>query len=358
MKKSMLMKKVFISMCLCMLFLSMLIFVSPVEAEQYVMKFGHVSAPSVEADDHLMGLFFKSYIENRSQGRVKVDIYPSGQLGNFRAMLEQVQNGTLECTSTTVGGIASFMPEIQVTDLPYTIRDDAVAAKLQESAFFDEMRKAVLEKTGNILLVAVGNTGSWRNFATTKKSVSKVADLKGLKIRTISSDLQGQFVKLLGASPTPIPWNELYTSLSTGVVDGTKNSIGDYIPMGMAEPLNHICLDGHTYIFGFTWMSNRWLKSLPDDLRGLVLDAMRIGAQIQTNFNVQYQAIASEKWLKMGNTITVPAAQDMKEFLAVRKKMEDWYRSKFGGEWLDRWLAAVEQAERQVDIEREKVMMK
>jgi TRAP-type C4-dicarboxylate transport system substrate-binding protein len=250
------------------------------------------------------------------------------------------------------------MPEIQVTDLPYTIRDDAVAAKLQESVFFDEMRKAVLEKTGNILLVAVGNTGSWRNFATTKKKVTKVSDLKGLKIRTIASDLQGQFVKELGASPTPIPWNELYTSLSTGIVDGTKNSIGDYIPMGMAEPLNHICLDGHTYIFGFTWMSQKWLKSLPADLQGLVLDAMRIGAQIQTNFNIQYQAIAAEKWLEMGNTITVPTATDMQDFLAVRKKMEAWYRSKFGDEWLDKWLSAIEAAEKQVDMERNKVLIK
>ena len=318
-------------------------------AEQYVMKFGHVSAPNNDCDDQLMGVFMKSYIESRSNGRIKVEIYPSGQLGGMRDMLEQVANNTLECTSTTVSGIASYIPEIQVTDLPYTLRDDAVAAELQRSPFFDDMRKLVLEKTGNILLVAVGNTGSWRNFATTNKQVKTAADLKGLKLRTIESDLQMEFVRALGASPTACDMSELYTALSTGMVDGTKNSIGDYVPMGMAEPLNHILLDGHTYIFGFTWVSKAWLDSLPADLRSVVLDACKLGTDVMTNFNLQYQAIATEKWLEMGNTISVPAPEALKDFHKVRDHMIEWYAGKYGRTWLDKWLAAVKQAEEIVD---------
>ena len=316
---------------------------------QYVMKFGHVSPPNNETDDQLMGIFMKSYIESRSQGRIRVEIYPAGQLGNFREMLEQVQNNTLECTTTTVGGIASFMPEIQVTDLPYTLRDDAVAAELARSGFFDDMRKAILERTGNIELVAVGNTGSWRNFATTKKQVKTVADLKGLKLRTVESDLQMQFVRELGATPTPVSMSELYSALSTGVVDGTKNSIGDYVPTGLAEPLKHILLDGHTYIFGFTWVSKQWLDSLPKDLQGLVLDACRLGTDVQTNFNLQYQSIATEKWLAMGNTISTPTAEALKDFHAVRDRMISWYEKQFGREWLDKWMTAIKDAEKKVD---------
>ncbi len=318
-------------------------------AEQYVMKFGHVSAPNNETDDQLMALFIKSYLESRSQGRIKVEIYPSGQLGGFREMLEQVQNNTLECTSTTVGGIASFMPEIQVTDLPYTIRDEAVAQALFNSSFFDDVRAEVLKRTGNIELVAVGNTGSWRNFATSKKKVEKVADLKGLKIRTIESDLQMQLVRELGAVPTPISMSELYTALSTGVVDGTKNSIGDYVPTGMAEQLHHILLDEHTYVFGFTWVSRQWLQSLPADLQQLVLDACILGTNVQTNFNLQYQALASARWLEMGNTIATPTPEAMKEFHTVRDTMITWFRGQFGEEWLNKWMAAVKEAEAQVD---------
>ena len=331
--------------------------VAPVHAApEFTMKFAHVSPPNNETDDQLMALFVKSYVESRSQGRIKVEIYPAGQLGNFREMLEQVQNNTLECTTTTVGGIASFMPEIQVTDLPYTLRDDSVAAELARSPFFDDMRKAILEKTGNILLVAVGNTGSWRNFATTKKQVKTVADLKGLKLRTVESDLQMEFVRMLGATPTPVSMSELYTALSTGVVDGTKNSIGDYVPTGMAEPLKHILLDGHTYIFGFTWISKKWLDSLPADLKTVVLDACRLGTDVQTNFNLQYQSIATEKWLEMGNTISVPTPEALAEFHKVRDGMIAWYAKQFGSEWLDKWQASIKQAEAAVDARNAALM--
>ncbi len=325
-------------------------------AAEYTMKIGHVSAPSNQADDHLMSVFLKAYIESHSQGRIEVEIYPSGQLGNFREMLEQVNNNTLEFTSTTVGGIASFFPEIQVTDLPYTLRDDVVAERMMVSPFWNEVRQAVLEKTGNIRLMAVGNTGSWRNFATTEKEVRTAADLEGLKIRTISSDLQVEFVKQLGASATPIPWNELYTSLSTGVVDGTKNAIGDYIPQGMNEPLGHIILDGHTYIFGFSWMSDAWLKSLPDDLRNMVVDAMALSVGVQTNFNKSFQSLASETWLEGGNTIYVPTAEERETFLAARDSMRDWYRENFGDEWLNKWLDAVADVEAQIDADRATVL--
>ncbi len=323
---------------------------TPALAEaEFTMKMGHVSPPNTETDDHLMGLFIKAYVESHSQGRIKVELYPAGQLGNFREMLEQVQNNTLECTTTTVGGIASFMPEIQVTDLPYTLRDDAVAAELSRSPFFDEMRKAILERTGNILLVAVGNTGSWRNFATTKKQLKTANDLKGLKLRTIESDLQMEFVRQLGATPTAVSMSELYTALSTGVVDGTKNSIGDYVPTGMAEPLKHILLDGHTYIFGFTWLSKEWLESLPADLQTVVLDACRLGTDVQTNFNLQYQSIATEKWVEMGNTVSVPSKEALVEFHKVRDAMIDWYVAQFGREWLDKWQASIKASEKIVD---------
>lgn len=325
-------------------------------AAEFTMKIGHVSAPSNEADDHLMAVFLKSYIESHSQGRIEVEIFPSGQLGNFREMLEQVNANTLEFTSTTVGGIASFFPEIQVTDLPYTLRDDVVAERMMTSPIWAEVRQAVLAKTGNIRLMAVGNTGSWRNFATTEKEVRTAADLKGLKIRTISSDLQVEFVKQLGASATPIPWGELYTSLSTGVVDGTKNAIGDYIPQGMNEPLGHIILDGHTYIFGFNWMSDAWLKSLPEDLRNMVVDAVGLSVGVQTNFNKSFQSLASEKWLAGGNTIYVPTADERETFLAARDSMRDWYKGQFGEGWLAKWLNAVAVVEASIDADRTAVL--
>ena len=85
-------------------------------------------------------------------------------LGNFRELIEGVQLGTLELTNTTVGGMNQFFPQIQVTDIPYMYRDDLVAERVGQGPFYDDLREAILKKTGNVRLVAVGNTGRWRSW--------------------------------------------------------------------------------------------------------------------------------------------------------------------------------------------------
>ena len=156
-------------------------------AKEWVLKYGHVGP--VTSDDQIPGEFLKSFLESRSQGQIKVEIYPAAQLGNFREMIEQVQLNALELTHTTVGGMASFVPELQVTDIPYMMRDDLVAEKIAASPLMDKIRDEVLKKTKNVRLVAVGNTGRWRSFFTTKKLIKTAADMKGIKMRTINSPL-------------------------------------------------------------------------------------------------------------------------------------------------------------------------
>lgn len=194
----------------------------PLGAQQFTLKYAHVGPATEYSDDHVPGVFLKSFLESRSGGRIKVEIYPAGQLGQFRELFEQVQLNTLELTHTSVGGASAFFPEIQVTDIPYMIRDDLVAEAVGRGPFFEKLRDAVLKKTGNVRLVAMGNTGRWRSFFT-KKPVLKAADLAGMKIRIVDSPIQVNFVRGAGANPVPIPWGEVYTSLATGVADGSTS---------------------------------------------------------------------------------------------------------------------------------------
>jgi hypothetical protein len=121
-----------------------------------------------------------------------------------------------------------------------------------------QLREMALEDSGGaIRLMTIGNTGGWRNFANTKRRVQTPADLEGLKIRTVVADLPQELVRALGASPTPIPWPELFTSFQTGVVEGSKNGITDI--MGMKFPdagLKYLTLDGHAYMGALWWMNN------------------------------------------------------------------------------------------------------
>lgn len=322
--------------------------------EKWTLKYGHVGP--VTSDDQVPGDYMKSCIEPRSQGRITVEIYPAAQLGNFRELIEQVQLNTLELTHTTVGGIASFVPELQVTDIPYMMRGDDVAEAIAQGPFMNKVRDVVLEKTGNVRLVAVGNTGRWRSFFTSSKPIKTAADLQGVKMRTINSPLQIEFVRQLGGNPTPVAWGELYTSLQTGVVEGTKNAATDIIPTNMHEVLKNVTLDEHAYLFAFWWMSDSWLKSLPADLQDLVIDCVAQASQIQSDWNKEYEARSLEEFRKAGGTVSVPTAEEKETFLVARDAMKEWFKGQYGEEWLTAFETAVTEAEAGIKSERDRII--
>lgn len=326
------------------------------DAQEYTLKYAHVGPATEVSDDHIPGEYLKSFLESRSQGRIAVEIYPASQLGGFRELIEQVQLNTLELTHTTVGGAGQFFPELQVTDIPYMLESDLIAETVGRGAFFDEVRDAVLERTGNVRLVAVGNTGRWRSFFTANKPIHVASDLQGVKMRTIDSPLQMDFVRYLGGNPTPIAWGELYTSLATGVVEGTKNAATDIIPNNMDEVLKHVILDEHAYLYGFYWMSDQWLQSLPEDLQNLVIEGVTQMASIQNEWNKQYESRSLVQFVENGGTIYVPSAEEKATFTESTDQMKEWFVDNYGEEWLTKWEQAISDAEAEVEQLRDKVI--
>lgn len=337
---------------------ALLIASGPASGAEFTLKYGHVDTPCNTCDDHIAGLFLKSFLEARSQGRIKVEIYPASQLGNFRELVEGVNLGTLELTNTTVGGSNQFFPQIQVTDIPYMYRDDLVAERVGQSAFFDDVREAILKKTGNVRLLAVGNTGRWRSFYTTKKQIKSAADLKGVKIRTINSPLQVEMVNYLGGNATPVAWGELYTALGTGVVEGTKNAITDLVAKKMDETIKYGVLDEHAYLYAFWWISDSWLKSLPTELQLLVVDGVKQAATVQQEFNKHLEVGTTQKFMDGGGTIYAPTAEEKATFQAAKAPMKDWFVKNIedGQIWYDKLEAAVKQAEAEIDAERARLL--
>jgi TRAP-type transport system periplasmic protein len=325
----------------------------PAAAQQtFTLKFGHVAPATEVADDHVAALYLKSYLESRSGGRIKVEIYPASQLGDFRAMVEQVQLGTLEATHTSVGGIGQFFPEIQALELPYIIPDDLVAERIARSPFMAEVRDAVLKKTSNVRLLSATNTGRFRSFFTTKKAIQSAADLKGVKMRTVDSPVEMEFVKFLGGNPTPVVWGELYTSLKTNVVEGTKNAATDIIPMNMHDSLKFVVLDEHSYLWGFNWVSDKWLKSLPADLQDLVVDGFNQMADVQAQYNKQFESKSLEIFTKSGGKVHVPTPEQKASFVAGKDHMKGWFSQRYGKDWVEKLDKAVADAQAAIGKER------
>jgi TRAP-type C4-dicarboxylate transport system substrate-binding protein len=219
------------------------------------------TANSNENDEDYDGLVvFKDYVEKASNGAIEVELFIGTQLCSTGAeCLQGIADGSIDIYISTSGGASGIFPYVQVLDLPYLLRDDRIAeAVLTEGTFTRALREQMLADSGGMIrLMTIGNTGGWRNFANTKREIRSPADMEGLKIRTVVADLPQELVRAMGASPTPIPWPELFTSFQTGVVEGTQNGITDI--MGMKFPdagLKYLTLDGHSYMGALWYMNN------------------------------------------------------------------------------------------------------
>ncbi len=321
------------------------------QAADYNIKVAFLGSPQDEDFDGSM--VFKDYVESRSNGKASVEIFPSGQFcGNEKECLENLQAGTLEVYITTIGGFGNVFGPGQVLDLPYMFKDDRIAECVFDGPFTDQLREGVLAEGIPMRLMVISNTGGWRNFATTNKLVKTPGDLDGVKVRTIPAEIQQELVSQLGGNPTAVAWPEVYTSLSTGVVEGTKNGITDIMNMKFPEAgLKYMTLDGHAYMGALWWFSDPAWQTLPDDIKRIVFDGMNHLKTVTRAFPMRRQIEAYDAFREGGGEIYVPTAEEKAAFQEAAKGMRQWYTDKYGTEWLEKLDAAVADCTASVDAE-------
>lgn len=326
--------------------------VTAVQAADYKLR---AVANSNENDEDYDGLVvFKDFVESRSNGKVEVELFIGTQLcANGTECLQAVEDGSVDIYISTSGGAANMYPYVQVLDLPYLLRDDRIAEEVLSGDFTRELRKSILaDSDDKIRLMTIGNTGGWRNFANTKRTVKSPEDMKGLKIRTVVADLPQELVKALGASPTPIPWPELFTSFQTGVVEGSKNGITDIMGMKFPEAgLKNVTLDGHAYMGALWYMSNETFLKMDEDTRKVIVDGF--GALQQATFaSPKRKSIqAYEDFKKAGGNLYVPTPDEKAAFKKAAEPVYTWFQKnvKDGEKWFKLLAAEAEKAEKAVD---------
>jgi tripartite ATP-independent transporter DctP family solute receptor len=309
------------------------------------------TANSNENDEDYDGLVvFKNHVENASNGRIAVELFIGTQLCSGGAeCLQGVSDGSIDVFVTTSGGAAGIFPYVQVLDLPYLMSDDRVAEHVLSGEFTRTMRNMALEDSGGtIRIMTIGNTGGWRNFANTQRRVTKPEDLAGLKMRTVVADLPQELVKVLGASPTPISWPELFTSLQTGVVDGTKNGITDIMSMKFPDAgLKYLTLDGHAYMGAIWVMNNEKFMSMPEDMRRVVVDGFAALQQATFASPKRKSITAYEEFVAGGGDLYVPSVEEKEAFRVAAAPVFDWFQANVDGgpEIFEALMKAVAEAE-------------
>jgi tripartite ATP-independent transporter DctP family solute receptor len=187
---------------------------------------------------------FGDEIFKRTNGRYKLQYFPSGALGGEREMLEAVQLGTQDMIITSTGPVGNFVPETRIVDIPYLFRDYDHARKVLDGQIGQE----ILTKFPAKGLVAISwMENGFRHITNSKRAVKSPDDVKGLKIRTMENKVHMEAFKAMGALPTPMNMNEVFTALQTGTVDGQENPIPVILANKLYTVQKYLTLDSHVY---------------------------------------------------------------------------------------------------------------
>lgn len=282
-----------------------------------VIKMGH--ALDTEHPVHKAMVFMAEKLKEKSEGKVILQIYPGEQLGSEREMIEQVQMGLLDITKVSTSPLESFIPSMSVFSVPYLFRDSEHLWKVLEGPVGKKLLQAGEEK--GLRGLCYYDAGS-RSFYTKEKPIMAPEDLEGMKIRVQESKTSMQMIKELGASPTPIAWGELYTSLQQGVVDGAENNPPSFYRSGHYEVCKHYSLDEHTMVPDIVLISAKKWNKLPADVQKMVQEA----ADESVTYQKQLWKEDTEKALEMvqqnGVKIYNP---DKAPFRQKVKSMHDTY---------------------------------
>ncbi len=277
---------------------------------------------------------FEKYVEEKSDGRIDVQVYPNGQLGDDKDYLEGMQVGTVEMSAMACGVLGSYDERFNLLDLPYLFED------------YDSMTKAVTGELGDLYCSWMGDYGfvglgfeydGAKNISNNKRPINSVADMKGLKIRCMETPLYIDILNSMGANPTPMSFSEIYTALSQGTVDGQDGVAGLTYDSKFYEVSKYYSLTGHTYSNAVIVASKSFMDGLPDDLRKIVED----GAKIMKDEQREIESGKEEEFIRLideSPQCTVNEVTDRQSFVEATASIYDDYRALVGDEVMDQVL--------------------
>jgi tripartite ATP-independent transporter DctP family solute receptor len=246
---------------------------------KYVLRLSHTHATGDTALD-VFAVKFKELAAAKSGGQVDIQIFPNGQLGQEREIVQQVQQGLVDLMASGTAIWGTVAPKIQILDLPFLFRDYDHIHKSMDGEVGQLLAKHLEERTGTRPLAYYDSFG-FRSVVTRNKEVKSIDDMKGLKLRTLPSPIYVKAIELMGASPTPMAFGEIYTSLQTNVIDGYEHDANTTLMQKFFEVTKYFALTQHiSGVLGIV-ASAKNLDALPPEMKKAVLDAAKEAAVFQ-----------------------------------------------------------------------------
>ncbi|WP_417797513.1 TRAP transporter substrate-binding protein [Terasakiella pusilla] len=293
----------------------------PAQAADYTFTFAHVlmeSTPNGQA-----ALSFKKEVEEKSEGRIQINVLPAGQLGGDVEIVEQLQQNLVQIAIPPTATLGNFEQKLQVLDLPFILPGNEMMAKVLDG----QVGRNILDTLDKHGMHGVNFWGAgFRHITNNVRAVEKAEDLKGIKMRTMQAPVILTQYNEWGASPTAMAFAEVYNGLQSGVVEGQENPIANIVAMKFYEVQKYMTLSGHAY-HGYAAVVNKdaW-ADLPDDLKAVMTTAFNNARDHARELTVKFETDMIAK-IKEETEVKELSADEQAAFIKasyrVHKAFED-----------------------------------
>ncbi len=289
----------------------------------FTLRLGHPMAPG---NNVTLGYEkFKELVEEKSDNKIRIQIFGNAMLGSDRVTTEAAQAGTFDMSSSSTPNMASFHRHFMALDLPYITKPE------YQEQFFDALDNGEL---GDYLQKTAASIGlvplmysqyGFRNFVTTNKAINKPEDLQRLKIRTTDSPVEVAVARALGMSPTPVSWGETYTALQQGTVDGEGNTFSLLNDAKHTEVLKYATDSAHNYSMHILYINKKKWDSLTEEQRSIISEAAKEAVEWQREISIELEEKAWQAFRDRGIQITEFTPAQIEQLKAMTQDVRDRY---------------------------------
>ena len=294
-----------------------------------ILRLSHSMASGTTAL-HVFADKFREIVEQTTAGAVKIRLFPSGTLGQEREVVQQLQEGLVDFMISGTAIWGSVAPKLQVFDFPFMWRDWNHVHTVVDGPI-GQQAADYLASSVRMRPFAWGDSFGFRQVITRSRDITEPGQLAGLKIRTIQSPIYVKAVELMGASPTPMAFGEVYTSLQTGVIDGYEHDASTTLQQRFYEIAHYMARTRHIAGILGLWTSTETMAVLPADIRAQLERAAQLAAEHQRSMGPGEDSSATAKLIANGMTVREidsrplhPAAERLWNAEAQRLGASSW----------------------------------
>jgi len=267
-------------------------------------------------------------VAEATDGRIKITVFPSGQLGNEREMVEGAMMNTVDIWTSANSVLTNFIPQMGLLDIAFLWDNVEQAHAAVDGPLGDAIAAEIQDRLG-LKVIGWMESGFRDTFST--RPVKEISDFRGLKIRTMENEYHMAAFNSFGAIATPMAYGEVFPALQQGTIDAAENAIANCLASGYYEVTKHITRTHHAFVYILVGISPQAWSKIPEDLREPFLRAVKEGADLQRQYLVEANEEATLKLQEFGVTIYDIDRTQLQDAYAEAKRNA---LAKFDPEWV------------------------